>query len=180
MSGNAPASEDAGPVADGPELILRPLDLWDNAQPSGSSVMVEVNAKLAALTGDHAYRDRAVATVTRFGDRLARAPLGYGELAVGAERLVAGPIEVALVGEDVAELTAVVRDTWRPGVVVAVGSGEGSAVPLLADRPSRDGQPTAYVCRGFVCDAPTTDPQELATQLSAAAKLTTPDQASSS
>jgi uncharacterized protein YyaL (SSP411 family) len=24
------------------------------------------------------------------------------------------------------------------------------------------GQPTAYVCRGFVCDAPTTDPAVLA------------------
>ncbi|CAN5762170.1 thioredoxin domain-containing protein [soil metagenome] len=159
---------------DGPDLLLRPLDLWDNAQPSGSSVMVEVNARLGALTGDLAYRDRAVATVTRFGDRLAQAPLGYGELAVGAERLLAGPLEVALVGEtggqDVSALEAVVRETWRPGVVLAVGSGGGSPVPLLADRPTRDDKPTAYLCRGFVCEAPTTQPSVLASQLSEATK----------
>ena len=41
----------ASPTADGPELVVRPLDLWDNAQPAGSSVMVEVNARLAALDG---------------------------------------------------------------------------------------------------------------------------------
>ncbi|MEE8599621.1 thioredoxin domain-containing protein [Euzebya tangerina] len=152
----------------GPDLLLRPLDLWDNAQPSGSSVMVEVNVRLAALTGDQAYRDRAVATVTRFGDRLAKAPLGYGELAVGAERLLAGPVEVALVGGDVGALASVVRETWRPGVVLAIGGGEDPpSVPLLRDRPTRDDQPTAYVCRGFVCDAPTTEPGELAAQLSA-------------
>ncbi len=155
--------------AEGPHLILRPLDLWDNAQPAGSSVMVEVGARLAALTGDLAHRDRAVATVTRFGDRLARAPLGYGELALGAERLLAGPVEVAIVGDDPADLVGVVRDTWRPGVVLAVGSGEdGGTVPLLADRPVRDGRPTAYVCRGFTCDAPTTDPGDLALQLASA------------
>ncbi|CAN5346160.1 thioredoxin domain-containing protein [soil metagenome] len=167
---------------DGPELLMRPLDLWDNAQPSGASVMVEVGARLAALTGEVAWRDRAAATVRRFGQRLAQAPLGYGELAVGAERLLAGPLEVALVGGDISELAAVVRDTWRPGVVLAMGGAVGAdgagtdgaaadganGVPLLADRPIRDGRPTAYVCRGFTCDAPTTDPQQLATQLSAA------------
>jgi uncharacterized protein YyaL (SSP411 family) len=161
---------------EGPELLLRPVDLWDNAQPSGASAMVEVGARLAALTGDVAWRDRAVATVNRFGDRLRAAPLGYGELAVGAERLLAGPLEVALVGEDTSTLQWVVRETWRPGVVLAAGrpGPDGvvepvvaQAVPLLADRPVRDGQATAYVCRGFTCDAPTTDPQVLASQLSA-------------
>jgi uncharacterized protein YyaL (SSP411 family) len=29
-------------------------------------------------------------------------------------------------------------------------------VPLLADRDLVDGQPTAYMCRDFVCEAPVT------------------------
>ena len=159
----------AAPTADGPELVVRPLDLWDNAQPAGSSVMVEVNARLAALDGDLDARDRAVATVSRFGGQLPLAPLGYGELATAAERLLSGPLEVAIVGEDAEPLLAVVRDTWRPGVVVAAGSGtDDGGVPLLRDRPTLDGNATAYVCRGFVCERPTTDPDELARQLSAA------------
>ena len=50
---------------------------------------------------------------------------------------------------------AALRGT-APGAVVALGDpGAGPAgVPLLADRPLRDGKPTAYVCRHFVCDAP--------------------------
>ena len=38
-------------------------------------------------------------------------------------------------------------------------------VPLLADRPLVGGRPTAYVCRHFVCEAPTTDPATLAALL---------------
>jgi uncharacterized protein YyaL (SSP411 family) len=42
-------------------------------------------------------------------------------------------------------------------------------VPLLQDRPARDGAPTAYVCRNFVCDAPVTDAAALDALLGAPA-----------
>jgi uncharacterized protein YyaL (SSP411 family) len=38
-------------------------------------------------------------------------------------------------------------------------------IPLLADRPTRDGRATAYVCEGYTCQNPTTDPERLARQL---------------
>jgi uncharacterized protein YyaL (SSP411 family) len=41
-------------------------------------------------------------------------------------------------------------------------------VPLLADRVAIDGRPTAYVCRGFVCDLPVTDATRVAAQLAGA------------
>jgi uncharacterized protein YyaL (SSP411 family) len=37
---------------------------------------------------------------------------------------------------------------------------------LLAHRSMIGGAPTAYVCRGFVCDRPVTAPDALAEQLS--------------
>jgi uncharacterized protein YyaL (SSP411 family) len=42
-----------------------------------------------------------------------------------------------------------------------------SVVPLLADRVAIDGRPTAYVCRGFVCDLPVTDAVGLRDRLGA-------------
>ncbi len=36
----------------------------------------------------------------------------------------------------------------------------------MADRLQRGGQATACACRGFVCQAPVTEPASLATQLS--------------
>ncbi|MBX9246922.1 hypothetical protein ICW40_19205, partial [Actinotalea ferrariae] len=51
------------------------------------------------------------------------------------------------------------------GGAAGARGGAAAPVPLLADRPTLDGRPTAYVCRGFVCHRPTTDPSELTTQL---------------
>jgi uncharacterized protein YyaL (SSP411 family) len=66
-------------------------------------------------------------------------------------------------------LLARARRSRRPGLVVVVGDPAGTAapqVPLLRDRPLLDGAAAAYVCRGFVCDRPTTDLAVLAEQLS--------------
>jgi len=43
-----------------------------------------------------------------------------------------------------------------------------SAVPLLHDRVAIGGVPTAYVCRGFTCDLPVTEPAALERQLAGA------------
>ncbi|MGH8892696.1 MAG: hypothetical protein ACRDWY_05230, partial [Actinomycetes bacterium] len=64
-----------------------------------------------------------------------------------------------------AELRRVALLGMAPGAAIAVGDPERPAlpaVPLLADRPLLGGRATAYVCRGFVCDKPTTDPATLA------------------
>ena len=149
---------------DAEELLTRPKDLWDNAQPAGSSVLVDVHLRLAALTGDGAYSDRAETTLKLFAPRAQQAPTGYGELLRGLERLLAGPVEVAVVGpaDDSATqaLVAAYRSTWRPGAVLAVGD-EGTAEPeLLEARALVDGRPAGYVCRNFACERPVTDPGE--------------------
>jgi uncharacterized protein len=38
-----------------------------------------------------------------------------------------------------------------------VGEPDAPGVPLLAERPVRNGRAAAYVCRGFVCSAPVTE-----------------------
>jgi hypothetical protein len=60
-------------------------------------------------------------------------------------------------------LLRVVRAGYRPSQVVAPRApGRGaSTVPLLHDRDLVDGQPAAYVCRDFTCQAPVTIPLEL-------------------
>ena len=74
-----------------------------------------------------------------------------------------------MVGPAGPERDALVRLAWAQapaGSVVVVGDGTSSGgFALLEDRPARDGRATAYVCRGFVCRLPVTDPAALAAEL---------------
>ena len=63
-------------------------------------------------------------------------------------------------------LLDVVRGAFRPNTVIALQDPENpSDVPLLEGRTAIDGRPTAYVCEGFVCQLPVTEPDELRAQL---------------
>ena len=53
-----------------------------------------------------------------------------------------------------------------PGLV-AVAGPEGSTIPLLAGRSAGGGQATAFVCRGFVCQVPTTELSRVAEEVGA-------------
>ena len=42
---------------------------------------------------------------------------------------------------------------------------DAGLIPLLADRPTRNGRTIAHVCEGYACQNPTTDPEGLAWRL---------------
>ncbi|MFE7275413.1 thioredoxin domain-containing protein [Streptomyces sp. NPDC057623] len=158
-------------AADAEQLIRRPQDPTDNAAPSGWSAAAGALLSYAAQTGAEPHRAAAVkalGVVKALGPRVPRF-IGWG-LAV-AEANLDGPREVAIVGPGLDdEATRALHRTallgTAPGAVVAVGTPDSDELPLLADRPLVGGEPAAYVCRNFTCDAPTTDPERLRTSLS--------------
>jgi uncharacterized protein YyaL (SSP411 family) len=71
-------------------------------------------------------------------------------------------------------LERTVAERYVPSLVLAGGApGSRSTVKLLENRPLVDNRPTAYVCRGYTCDKPVTDPDMLSDQLESAAKAGT-------
>ncbi|MGW5587916.1 thioredoxin domain-containing protein [Streptomyces sp. NPDC003857] len=158
-------------AADAEKLIRRPQDPTDNATPSGWTAAAGALLSYAAQTGSEPHRtaaERALGVVKALGPRVPRF-VGWG-LAV-AEAFLDGPREVAVVGPALDDpATRALHRTallgTAPGAVVAVGTAGSEELPLLADRILVDGEPTAYICRNFTCDAPTTDPERLRNGLS--------------
>jgi uncharacterized protein YyaL (SSP411 family) len=157
---------------DAERLVRRPQNPTDNAAPAGHTAAAGALLTYSAYTGSTKHREaaeRALGVVQTLAQRYPRF-VGWG-LAV-AEALADGPREVAIVGPAGDPGTSALRRTallgTAPGAVVAAGDPDRPAdVGLLRDRPLVGGQPTAYVCRQFVCEAPTTDPARLAEQLGA-------------
>lgn len=172
VAARAFAADDGGfhDTASGAEsLYLRPRSAADNAEPAGQSALAGALVTLGAVTGDpQAMDDGARATAAGLGLAVREPRFGGWSLAV-AEALVAGPLQVAVVGlgEDADELERVARRSPSPGLVVVRGEPDASGSPLLVDRPLVEGRAAAYVCHGMVCDLPATTPDSLEAQLDA-------------
>ena len=160
-------------AAEQEQLVARPQDVTDNAIPSGTSLAVDVLLRAGMLLGETSWIDRARATLARLAPTAAKAPLAFGRLLAALDFHLSRPVEVAVIGKPGDALTTrfleVIRERFLPNRLIAVAAspGNGPAVPLLADRQALDGKATAYLCEGFVCQAPTTDSAELARQLDA-------------
>ncbi|GAC1438657.1 MAG: thioredoxin domain-containing protein [Solirubrobacteraceae bacterium] len=147
------------------QLIVRRKDLEDAPIPSGGAAAAFGLLRLAALSGEHGYAqsaERALAIVQQFAGSH---PSAFGHTLQALVFAHSPAREVALVGEDLRALERVVRARLRPGLVLAGGRRAGDAVPLLAGREPVGGLATAYVCSGFACQAPVTDPDRLAALL---------------
>ena len=158
---------------DAEQLITRPRDPTDNATPSGTSLAVELLLHLAELQHDSDLRRRAAFALETLAGASAKYPSAFGHLLGSVDMELNGAIQIALVGrsEDAAflALERVVAEQYVPSMVLAGGEpGAEGSVKLLEGRTLRDGKATAYVCRAYTCDAPVTDPSELAIQLDGA------------
>lgn len=161
---------------DAEPLITRPRDVTDNAMPSGTSLAVELLLHLSELQHDSEYARRATFVLESQADPLTKYPTAFGHLLGGVDMELHGAIEIALAGErsDPAfkALERVVAGQYVPSLVLAGESvGAGTIVKLLEDRPLLDGKPTAFVCRGYSCDAPVTETEALKDQLENAARV---------
>ncbi|SDY72808.1 hypothetical protein SAMN05444365_103270 [Micromonospora pattaloongensis] len=152
---------------DAEQLVARPADPTDNATPSGLSALAAALTTYSALTAEPRYREAAEAALATIAPIAARHARFTGYSATAGEALLSGPYEIAVVA-DGAAADPLLRAAHRhapPGAVVVAGAPDQPGVPLLRDRPLLEGRPTAYVCRGFVCDRPVTTAADLVAQL---------------
>ncbi|MDQ1689364.1 MAG: uncharacterized protein QOK42_2339 [Frankiaceae bacterium] len=140
---------------DAERLVQRPRDATDGATPAGASITAGALLTFAALTTSTAHRERADAALRSLAALLPRHARFAGQSAAVAEAALAGPLEIAVVGAP--QLAVLARRSCSPGAVVVTGGDS----PLLDGRPPG----AAYVCRGSVCEAPTTDPARFAEQI---------------
>lgn len=154
---------------DAEKLVTRPADPTDNATPSGVSSIVAALVSCSALSGEPEYREAADAALATVGPLIGGHPRFAGYAAAVAEAALSGPYEIAIATTDPVgdPLVAEAHRSAPAGAVVVAGEPDRPGVPLLADRPLLDGVPTAYVCKGFVCERPVTSPADLIARLQA-------------
>jgi uncharacterized protein YyaL (SSP411 family) len=157
-------------ASDHEPLLVRPREVTDNATPSGTSLVAELLLSWAELDDRFEWRTLAEGAVSRVGDAIAQYPQALGHIATVADAVVNGTTQIAIAGNpadpELRELVSRIGSTFVPSLVMAGGDPATTRQPaLMANRVAVGGRPTAYVCRSFTCDLPTSEPDELERQV---------------
>ncbi|HWI17085.1 MAG TPA: thioredoxin domain-containing protein, partial [Vicinamibacterales bacterium] len=154
-----------------PSVLVRMKEDYDGAEPAPTSVSAMNLLTLAHLTGEKAYSDRAAEALASFGGRLEQMGRAVPFMACVLSTSLATAEQIVIVGKrDAADTRAMwnaAHKLYRPFAVMTLvdpSQQEGLAehMPWIASMKMVDGKATAYVCKGFACDAPSTDPEVLA------------------
>ena len=154
-------------------LMIRPRNIYDNALPSGSSAAASVLLRLARLTGNGDYERPAASALRSAEEVMIRYPLGFGHSLCALDFYLSQPKEIAVVGRPgdpaTKSLLNVINRRYLPNKVLAGRDPDELArsmdIPLLQDRGMIGNRPTVYLCEGYACQTPVTDPDTLATLL---------------
>lgn len=161
---------------DSPSVIARIKTARETSTPAGNGTMVGVLARLHALTGKDAYRERAAATIAAFS---ADVPVHFFAMAtlINNSQLLRNLVQVVVLGEPSApERERLLRIAYEAAcpdrlLVPVAPDADLPAGHPAAGKTSADGKATAYVCIGNTCRLPITAPHALQHALGPTADL---------
>jgi uncharacterized protein len=143
---------------DGERLVARAKDVLDHATPSANASAAVALLRLAALTGETTYEDRALGIMRLLADPVRRHPSAFNHLLQAVELHATSVQEVVVTG-DREDLVRAVHERWLPNAVLAWG--EPYASPLWEAREPD----LAYVCEHFACRRPAATVDELRAEI---------------
>jgi uncharacterized protein YyaL (SSP411 family) len=161
-----PGGADPVLVAHGTALAADPSE---GAYPSGLTATASAAHLLYLLTAERRYREVARSAMSLVAVPAVARPIGFGAALALMADLASEPVQLIVVTPpDAASSGVVAAARTHPATLVAsVTEPQASAFTdagfeLFEGRTAPSGQPTAYLCREFVCRLPTTDAGELA------------------
>jgi hypothetical protein len=151
---------------DAERLVVRMREGQDGATASANAILARALVRLSAHAARPDLRDAAESAIRAHGRSITRAPRAFATSIDVVERLVAPPVEIAIVGAALPggdALVAEIGRTFLPHAVLAIAKDDARSAkhPLLEGKTALEGRGTAYVCEGFACRAPVTSAEDL-------------------
>jgi hypothetical protein len=150
-------------------VLLRLKEDYDGAEPAASSVSV-LNLLVLSHLGLGDFSEQIERTLASFASRLAQSGRVAPMMLAALSTYHAGTPQLVIVGDPSSNDTRALRDVvmrhYLPTTIVvplAVSTRTrlSELLPWTASMKEVDGRATAYLCRNFACEAPTTDAGEL-------------------
>jgi len=161
-------------AADRNDLPQRTSEGYDGAMPATPSVALEVAARLAQMTGESRWKERAEQLLDGATNEVRRYPQGFPHLLAAAERLTGNSRELVIIGRrqapDCSKMLETARSAYQPLLSLLFVAAEDRELlsrlaPFTRTLKMVDGRATAYLCEKQSCGEPLTNAAELGVRL---------------
>ncbi len=153
-------------------LLARDKPVFDAAEPSGNAMAAYGLLRLAKLSGETEYFEKAERILRINHVNLETTPRAQLKMLCAADFYLNPPKEIAIAGKagsrGVRALFTALHRHYVPNKVVAFIEPDAAdaqrlrdTVPLLNAKTALGGEATVYVCKDFACRQPVTSPEAL-------------------
>lgn len=140
-------------ASDQKDVIVRKKEVYDGAVPSGNAIMALNLYQLALLFDNKKWRDRSFTMVLSLGRAITRYPTTFGCWNCLLLEIVAGTVEIAVLGPDLDKIQKELLEHFIPHRAIMMSSVENEEFALLAQKLITN-RPAIYICKNFKCLTP--------------------------
>ncbi|WP_414468572.1 thioredoxin domain-containing protein [Methanobacterium sp. ACI-7] len=148
------------------DVLLRKKEIYDGAIPSGNSIQYLNLLKIAQLTENKEFKDKALQLEKAFSKTIKNTPSGFTGFLCGLDFRVGPSYEIVIAGnKEENETKSLVETVWNnyiPNKTLILRSEDNvseliDAIPSAESKKIENNKATAYVCSEGSCKNPTND-----------------------
>lgn len=147
------------------DVLLRKIELYDGATPSGNALMAENLLKLSVYFDMPEWRQRSedmILGMANFGEKH---PVSFGRWNLNMLLLVYGLKEIVVMADDYASLVQKILQEYIPLKVIQSAGQPDEGWPLLKGKVILPNQTKIYICEDYNCLQPAGSFEEFKNQL---------------
>jgi uncharacterized protein YyaL (SSP411 family) len=151
---------------DGEEVLVRKKEIHDSAIPSGNSIMFLNLLKIAQLTENEEFKNKALLLEKAFSQTIQQIPTGFTGFLCALDFRIGPSYEIVIAGNKGDPKTETLNDAIQinfiPNKTLVLHSDDEASelvkiIPALELKKMENDKTTAYVCSEGACKSPTSD-----------------------
>jgi uncharacterized protein YyaL (SSP411 family) len=141
------------------DIVVRKMEFYDSAIPSGNAVMATNLAYLAIVFDEKDWKSRATDMISSLKDTILKYPSSFSVWAMALQQQFKGIHEIAITGKDVEQLLEEILVQYIPNKILQSGT-EPVKMPILEGKSFLTTS-LAYLCKDYQCFEPVKTGSEL-------------------
>ncbi len=156
---------------DSEALLVRSKEFYDGAAPSGNAVALLNLLRLARITGNVDYDQKAGRLISIFAEAARYGASAYTQFMIAADFALGPAFEIVIVGDlnaaDTQAMLKALQQRFIPNKVLLhrpdgkSAGAIGQIAPFVETQTALDNKATAYICQNFACRRPTNNLEEM-------------------